>query len=33
MIRVDYIINDLINKLSDAQMKIIIESVKEENEK
>lgn len=28
MIRIDYIINDLISKLDDAEIKLIIESVK-----
>jgi hypothetical protein len=28
MLRVDYIINELINKLDDAEIKLIIESVK-----
>lgn len=28
MIRVDYIIDELINKLNDAEIKLIIESVK-----
>ena len=27
--RIDYIINDLINKLDDAEIKLIIESIKE----
>ena len=31
MIRVDYIINEMISKLSDAQIKLIIESVKDKN--
>ena len=33
MIRIDYIINELISKLSDAEMKLIIESVRKKNNK
>ena len=33
MIRLDYIINEIINKLSDAQMKLIIESIQEKHNK
>ena len=33
MIRLDYIINDIIYKLSDAQIKLIVESISQKNEK
>ena len=33
MIRIDYIINELIDKLSDAEMQLIIESIKSETNK
>lgn len=33
MIRLDYIINDLINKLTDAEIKLIIESINKKSSK